>query len=119
LGLKVKVAVMRFDENEGSLREALKLIGGIEDLNSVGRPVAIKVGVFNHQTQNHTSNRVLGAIIDSFNKAPKIYVAESDNYKGLGSERLQIWKQHFTDRVIPFNLSEDTDVKKVKVETKR
>jgi len=115
LKLTVKVAVVRFDEGNSSLGEALKLIGGIEDLNSVSRPVVVKVGVFNHQAQNHTSVSVLEAIINSFNKAPRIYVAESDNYKGTGSERLQIWKQLFTDRVVPFNLSEDTDVKNVKV----
>ena len=90
-----KVAVARLGKNLGSFREALKQIGSIEDLNSPDRTVVIKVGVFNHKAQNHTSVEVLEAIIDSFTKAPKIYIVESDNYIGKGSERLQIWKQLF------------------------
>ena len=110
-----KVAVARLGKNRDSFREALKQIGSIEDLNSPDRTVVIKVGVFNHKAQNHTSVEVLKSIIDSFPKAQKIYIVESDNYIGKGSERLQIWKQLFNKRVVPFNLSEDKDTKKVKV----
>ncbi|MBS7633032.1 DUF362 domain-containing protein [Candidatus Bathyarchaeota archaeon] len=109
------VAVARLGRNADSFREALKQIGSIEDLNSSERSVVIKVGVFNHKAQNHTSVEVLKAIIDSFTKAPKIYIVESDNYIGKGSERLQIWKELFNERVVPFNLSEDNNLKKVKV----
>jgi uncharacterized protein (DUF362 family) len=115
LPLAVKVAVAHLSGNDDSFREALKQIGTIEDLNSSSTPVVIKVGVFNHQAQNHTSVEVLKAIIDSFTKAPKIYIVESDNYIGKGLERLQIWKQLFNERVVPFNLSEDSNLKKVKV----
>lgn len=115
LDLTVKVAVARFGREGSSFGDALKQIGGIEDLNCPDRPVVIKVGVFNHQAQNHTSTEVLRAIIDSFTRAPKIYVVESDNYIGKGLERLQIWKEVFNERVIPFNLSEDRDLRKVKV----
>ncbi len=113
--MSVEVAVARLGKSPDSFREALKQIGSIEDLNSPDRTVVIKVGVFNHKAQNHTSVEVLKAIIDSFTKAPKIYIVESDNYIGKGSERLQIWKQLFTKRVVPFNLSEDKDVRKVQV----
>jgi len=113
--LVAEVAVAHLNRNDDSFRKALKQIDTIEDLNSPSTPVIIKVGVFNHQAQNHTSVEVLKAIIDSFTKAPKIYIVESDNYIGKGSERLQIWKQLFNERVVPFNLSEDTDLKKVKV----
>lgn len=113
--MSVEVAVARLGKNLGSFGEALKQIGSIEDLNSSDRAVVIKVGVFNHRTEIHTSAEVLKAIIDSFTKAPKIYIVESDNYIGKGSERLQIWKQLFTKRVVPFNLSEDKDVRKVEV----
>lgn len=113
--MTAKVAVVRFNGTTDSFKEALKQIGTISDLDSAEKPVVIKVGIFDHQTQNHTSVEVVKAIVDSFRKAPKIYVVESDNYKGTGSERLQIWKQLFTDRVVPFNLSEDKNVKKVKV----
>lgn len=113
--MAVKVAVAHLGRNDDSFKEALRQIGTINDLNSASRPVIIKVGVFNHQAQNHTSVEVLKAITDSFTKAPKIYIVESDNYIGTGSERLQIWKELFNERVVSFNLSEDGDVRKVKV----
>jgi uncharacterized protein (DUF362 family) len=58
---------------------------------------------------------VVDAIVRSFDKAPKVYLAESDNYRGTGSERLQIWKKLFSERVVPFNLSEDKDKRQVKI----
>jgi len=58
---------------------------------------------------------VVDAIINSFNKAPKIFLAESDNYRGTGTERLQKWKTLFSKRVVPFNLSEDKETRQVKV----
>ena len=75
----------------------------------------MKVGVFDPRAEHHASVGVVDAIIGSFNRAPRIFLAESDNYKGIGSERLQIWKSLFSERVVPFNLSEDTDVRRVKV----
>lgn len=112
-----KVAIVRFDEGDvqQAFQQALKLIGGIDDLNTKKRTVVIKPGVFHHKKKNHTTLDVLNAIINGFSKAPQVFVAESDNYKGTGSERLQIWKEAYTNRVVPFNLSEDTDTKKVKI----
>jgi uncharacterized protein (DUF362 family) len=98
-----------------SFKQALALVGEIDDLNTKKRSVTIKVGVFDPRTEHHTTVSVVDAIIKSFNKAPKIYVAESDNYKGTGSERLQKWKPLFSGKVVPFNLSEDTDTKSIKV----
>lgn len=101
-----KVAIVRLDENSTrSLRRALELVEGIGDLNSGRRSVVVKVGIFSHKAQFHTSVSVVDAIINGFDKAPKIFVAESDNYRGTGSERLQVWKELFTSRVVPFNLS--------------
>jgi uncharacterized protein (DUF362 family) len=111
-----KVAIVEFGSNVcEAFNKAVELIGKISDLNTSKRSVVVKVGVFDHNAENHSSVDVVGAIIKSFNKAPRIYLAESDNYRGKGTERLQVWKELFTDRVIPFNLSEDTDTKKVKV----
>jgi len=111
-----KVAVVEFGENvHSSLELALELIGGIDDLNKSKRPVVIKVGVFDPNAENHTTVSVAGAIIKSFNKAPKIFLAESDNYKGKGLERLQLWKELFSDHVVPFNLSDDAETKRVKL----
>jgi len=110
------VAIIDLDKNEGSsLRRALDLIGGVDDLNNAGRSVVVKVGVYHPATGQHTSVGVVDAITASFYRAPRIYLAESDNYRGTGSERLQVWKNLFTDRVVPFNLSEDKDTREVEV----
>lgn len=98
-----------------SLKRALKLIGKIDDLNTIEKPVVIKVGVFNHRGVMHPTVSVVDAIINSFDKAPKIFIAESDNYQGTATERLQIYKETFTERVVPFNLSDDANTREVKI----
>lgn len=111
-----KVAIVEFERDIcKSLKKALELIGNVTDLNTSKRSVVIKVGVFDQNAENHSSVGVVDAIVKSFDKAPKIYLAESDNYRGKGIERLQLWKELFTDRVVPFNLSDDTETRKVKV----
>jgi uncharacterized protein (DUF362 family) len=112
-----KVAIVEFNEHNTyeALANALKLIGNIDDLNARKRTVVIKVGVFDPKGEAHSSVNVVDAIIKNFDKSSKIFLAESDNYRGKGLDRLQIWKSLFTKRVTPFNLSEDTDVKKVKI----
>jgi len=111
-----KVAVVEFNgDAQESFKRALDLIGSINDLNTAERPVVIKVGVFDHKEKMYSTVSVVDAIINSFNRAPQIFLAESDNYKGTGSERLQIWKKLFTRRVVPFNLSDDTNTRTVKI----
>lgn len=111
-----KVAILQFSKNETEVfRKAIQLIGGIDDLNSAKKAVIIKIGVFSHKTDNHTSVNVVKAIIDSFRDAPKIYLIESDNYRGKGLERLQIWKELFTSQVMPFNISDDTNTRRVRI----
>jgi uncharacterized protein (DUF362 family) len=91
------------------------MIGGLNDLNTAKRRVTIKVGVFTTKRPHHSSVDVVRAIINAFSKSPEILVAESDNYEGSGSERLQIWKELFSDKVIPFNLSEDTETRRFRI----
>jgi uncharacterized protein (DUF362 family) len=111
-----KVAVVEFEGSvQKSFERALELIGRIDDLNTSKRSVVIKVGVFDPEDENHTTVSVVDAIIRGFSKAPQIFLAESDNYRGKGSERLQIWKELFSERVVPFNLSDDTETKKVEL----
>jgi len=111
-----KVAIVEFENDVSKpFKKAVELIGKVSDINTAKRSVVIKVGVFDHTAENHSSVGVVDAIVKSFNNAPKIYLAESDNYRGKGTERLQVWKELFTDRVVPFNLSDDTENKKVKV----
>jgi len=115
IDLTSKVAIVKSDINgeTKSLAEALRLIDGIDDLNTSERAVVVKVGVFRHKADNHTSISVVNAIIDSFSKAPRVFLAESDNYQGSGLERLQIWKELFTEQVLPVNLSDLEDAKEV------
>jgi len=109
-----KVAIVELDDNvQSSFRRALELIGKIDELNTTERSVVVKVGIFSHRAENHASLDIVSAIVNSFSKAPKIFLAESDNYIGKSSERLQIYRELFTERVVPFNLSDDTDTKKV------
>ena len=111
-----EVALMRFARKDDlSIDRILEMIGGINDLNTTKRQVTIKVGVFTTKRAHHSSVDVVRAIINAFNKAPEIFLAESDNYQGTGSERLQIWKELFANNVIPFNLSEDTDTRQFRI----
>jgi len=114
--LTSKVAIIKFDGIEAeSLKQALHLIGGTDNLNTAERSVVVKVGVFSHKAENHTSVNVVDAIVNSFDKAPEIFLVESDNYQGGGLERLQVWKQLFTNRVMPFSLSDDANVMDVRL----
>jgi uncharacterized protein (DUF362 family) len=116
IALTSKVAIVEFNEDvQEAFNHALELIGGIDDLNTAKRSVTIKVGVFDPKAGAHSTVNVVNAIINGFNKAPRIFLAESDNYKGKGSERLQIWKELFSERVVPFNLSDDASTRKVKI----
>lgn len=112
----VKVALMEMGKDvTASFQQALGLIGGISDLNTTNREVLYKVGVFAPKQQQYTTVPVARAIVESFSQSPKILMIESDNYRGTGTERLQIWRDLFSDRVVPFNLSEDTKTKTVNI----
>jgi len=118
--LASKIAIVELDGDvQGAFRQALKLIGEIDDLNSEERSVVIKPGIFDHRKKSHPTVSVVRAIIDCFDKAPQIFVVESDNYKGTGSERLQIYKEVFSERVVPFNLSDDTNIREVDISDER
>lgn len=111
-----RVAAVKLDKDiKLRLKEAIHLIGGIDRLNVAEKPVVIKVGVFSQEAENHTSVKVVDAIVNCFDRAQKIFLAESDNYKGTGSERLQIWKDIYSERLEPFNLSSDSDTRTVQI----
>ncbi|MFW9980512.1 MAG: DUF362 domain-containing protein [Candidatus Thorarchaeota archaeon] len=73
------------------------------------REVVIKVGVFGVNTPHYSTVGVVRDIVNTFNASPKIYLAESDNYQGTALERLKVWEELFTDRVVPFDLSQDIE----------
>ncbi|MBU7023279.1 MAG: hypothetical protein HXS40_03850, partial [Theionarchaea archaeon] len=85
-----RVAVVDIGNDvDKAFRKAVALIGGLNDMNTRGTPVTIKVGIFNHQEgHHHTTPQVVNAIAGWFDKAPQVYVAESDNYKGTAMDRL-------------------------------
>jgi uncharacterized protein (DUF362 family) len=58
---------------------------------------------------------VIQALVNSFDKAPKIYIAESDSHGGAASEKLQTWQKVYDERAVPFNLSADKNTRNVKV----
>jgi uncharacterized protein (DUF362 family) len=111
-----KVALVEFnaDQHE-AFKHALNLIGGISDVNTTERPVTLKVGIYHRRSPQHTSVEFVNAIIDSFDRAPKIFLVESDNYCGNGLERLEVYREFFSDRVVPFSLSGDADAENVKL----
>ncbi|MHA3963448.1 MAG: DUF362 domain-containing protein [Candidatus Thorarchaeota archaeon SMTZ1-45] len=92
---------------------ALEHIDGMKHLNTTEIPVFVKVGIYNSETGICTTVQTLQSIVDSFDKAPSIRVTESDSGAGPGLKRLEIWEECYNDRVVPFNLSEDTDTKDV------
>jgi uncharacterized protein (DUF362 family) len=107
--MKSTVAVIKIAGNpSGALREGIRLVGGIEGLNSPERDVTIKVGIFDPRSRHHTSAETVQAIIDVFDKAPCIRLAESDNYCGGAMARLNTcYGTLFNERVTPHNLSDD------------
>jgi uncharacterized protein (DUF362 family) len=114
--MRSKVALIRIeDQIQASFDQALELIGGLRELNTPKRAVTIKVGVFSPNAENHTSVTVVNAIARSFDKAPQMKLVESDNYRGKALNRLQIWKELFSSRLVPFSLSDDPENRKVKV----
>jgi uncharacterized protein (DUF362 family) len=120
LDLMSKVAVVKFDdEEEEAYKEAIRLIGGLNHLNVANRPVVIKVGVYEHRIpeSQRSSVSMVKAIIDRFDKAPKIYIVESDNYCGTALDRLQIYEELFDDRVVPFDLSRDSNTRKIRLDS--
>ncbi|MCW3992715.1 MAG: DUF362 domain-containing protein [Candidatus Bathyarchaeota archaeon] len=98
-----------------SFTEALDLIDGMNDLNTPEKKVVVKVGIYNPDTGMCTKVNTLNSIINSFDKAIEIRVAESDSNAGPGLKRLEVWKDCYNDRVVPFNLSDDKDTKAVEI----
>lgn len=113
-----KVALVEV-ENDASaaVRRAVDLVGGFDEAQLMETPIVVKVGVFNHKARrpNHPTVEVVRGITNTFSEAKKIYLAESDNYKGSGTERLQLWKGLFSQQVVPFNLSDDPDTRQVEI----
>jgi uncharacterized protein (DUF362 family) len=98
-----------------SLTRAIKLIDGAEEIVKSEETVVIKVGIYNPQTKMCTTVSTLKSIINAFERSTDIHITESDNGAGPGLERLEIWRDCYSDKAKPFNLSEDEKTVKVKV----
>ena len=103
------VAIVFIDQNySAALRRALDLLGGTADLNLANREVTIKIGLFDPKQHHHTCVEGVQAIVDAFDQAPRVYLAESDNYCGPALERLERFRPVFSERVVPASLSDPT-----------
>jgi len=98
-----------------SYLDAIEVIGGLDEFNQPENDLTIKVGIYNIETEICTTAKTLNTVIDSFDQLPSIRVVESDSGAGHGLERLKIWDDCYTDRVIPFNLSDDEITKEVSI----
>ncbi len=114
--MSAKVAVVPIQADyAAALRQAIDLVGGIAPFNTPTREVTIKIGLFDPRQHHHSSIEAVRAIIDAFDRSPRIYLAESDNYCGKALDRLQRFCDLFTERVAPFSLSDDPLAKRVAI----
>lgn len=95
--------------------KAVNLLNGFNNLNNPEQKVVIKVGIYNPETGICSTVDTVNSIAKAFDKAPKILVAESDSGAGHGLERLKVWSDCYTDRIVPFNLSDDEKTRIVEV----
>lgn len=115
--MTAKVAVVRINgDYRQALQNAIRLIGGIDELNTSANDVVIKVGVFDPRSRQHACVEAVDAIIQAFDQAASISLAESDSYCGPALERLErCYKSLFTERVKPCNLSDPASFKTVQI----
>jgi uncharacterized protein (DUF362 family) len=100
---------------QDSVRHACGLLGGIDDIDVSNREVAIKVGVYYAKSGWHSTIETVDSIIRAFTHAPKKYLVETDNYRGTGTDRLEVWESLFSESVVPVNLSDETETVPVNV----
>jgi uncharacterized protein (DUF362 family) len=113
-----RVALIELDDDaQAAVSQALDLVGRFDNARIRKTPVVVKVGVFNHKgpRTNYPTVEVVRGITNAFHEAERVYLVESDNYKGSGIERLQVWKDLFSQQIVPFNLSEDADTRQVEI----
>jgi uncharacterized protein (DUF362 family) len=87
---KAKVSIKESDNLGRSVAEAVRLIGGISDLDRSGFQVIIKPSIFDPSHPPYTDARVAVAAAALFRKTKDISFAESDNTLRSGVEALRI-----------------------------
>jgi len=109
-----KVALVKTNRKVAeAYHRALQLIGETDFLSV--QNVTVKVGIFDKRNLNYPTVPVVRAVVDSFTRSKKILIVESDNYNGKALERLQEWKEVFSNRVMPFSLSDDPETREVTI----
>jgi hypothetical protein len=111
---KVAVVEMNGDSAE-TLRRAVMLLGGMDHLNTSEREVTIKIGLFDPKVQHHSSLEVVGAITELFDRAPRLHLAESDNYCGMALDRLERFSPLCSERVTLTSLSDDPQAREMPI----
>lgn len=87
--VKVKVAIATFKNPEQAVIRAVKLIGGIADLDQRGKQVIIKLGIFDPSRLPYTDVRVARAAASLFHSTRDVSFAESDNPLRTGMQALR------------------------------
>lgn len=111
-----KVVILEVEKNiEESYLKALELLEMDEKIQGYNNDVLIKVGIYDHKTSAHTTVDLTSNLTKQFKNAKNVYLIESDNYKGKALKRLQIWKDLFSDKVHPYDLSDITKSKIIEI----
>jgi uncharacterized protein (DUF362 family) len=87
---KTKVAIKKSDNLGRSVAAAVRLIGGIPDLDRSGFQVIIKPGIFDPSHPPYTDAKVAKAVASLFHKTKDISFAESGNAIRSGVEALRM-----------------------------
>jgi uncharacterized protein (DUF362 family) len=102
---KTKVSITKFENPERSILSAVRLIGGVEDLDRSGFQVIIKPCIFDPSHPPYTDARVAGAAASLFHNTKDISFAESDNPMRTGIDALRKTGYNQTSRVGLMDLS--------------
>jgi uncharacterized protein (DUF362 family) len=102
---KAKVSITRFENPERTIISAVRLIGGVADLDRSGFQVIIKPGIFDPGRPLHTDARIAKAVASLFHNTKDISFAESDNPMRTGIEALRITGYNQTSRIGLMDLS--------------
>lgn len=104
---KVRVSIVRFQSPEQTLSRAIKLIGGIADLDRPRHQVIIKPGIFDPIRSPHANLRVAKAVISLFHETRDISFAESDNHVRTSLQALRAGGYDQIARVGLVNLTDN------------
>jgi uncharacterized protein (DUF362 family) len=86
---RCKVSITQFKNPEQSILRAVKLIGGITDLDQPGKRVILKPGIFDPTAPPITDIRIARAAVALFHSTRDLSFGESDNSVRMGMQALR------------------------------